>query len=92
MQQNIKGTIEEKRSHIETPGLVRDQGKTPQEGKPFQILLLIRLSLNVSAKRENNNPIVYTQDYPTKSKQYLKDEPNNNAGQYHDSEACGLLS
>jgi len=38
-----KITIEEKHSHIETPRFVGDQGKTPQGGKPFQILLLIRL-------------------------------------------------
>ena len=44
-----KGTIEEKHSHIETLGLVGDQGKT-HYGKPFQILLLIRLSSNDSAK------------------------------------------
>ena len=46
-----KGTIKENHSHIETQRLVEDQGKTPQGGKPFQILLLIRFSLNVSAKR-----------------------------------------
>jgi len=37
-----KGTIEENHSHIETSGLDEDQGKN--HGKPFQILLLIRLS------------------------------------------------
>ena len=36
-----KGTIEEEHSHIETPGLVGDQGKTPQRGKPFQVLIVI---------------------------------------------------
>jgi len=40
-----KGTIEEKHSHIETPGLVRDQGKTHYGGNPLQIILLIRFSL-----------------------------------------------
>lgn len=56
-----KGTIEEKHSHIETSGLVEDQGKTAQGGKPFQILLLIRLSLNVSEKREYNDPYLQPQ-------------------------------
>jgi len=36
-----KGTIEEKHSHIETPGLVRDQGKTHYVENPFKFFFLL---------------------------------------------------
>ena len=68
---NHKGTLEEKYSHIETPKFDEDQGKTPQGGKPFQIILLIRLSLNFSVKREYNNLILYLQYYPKKTIQKI---------------------
>lgn len=33
-----KGTIEEKHSHIGTPGLVEDEGKTHYDEDPFKLL------------------------------------------------------
>jgi hypothetical protein len=36
-----KGTIEEKHSHIETPGLVGDQGKTHYGENPFKFFFLL---------------------------------------------------
>ena len=46
-----KGTIEEKHSHIETPGLERDQGKTHYGENPFKILLLLDYHKMFSKKR-----------------------------------------
>lgn len=73
--------------------MVRYQGKTPQGGKQFQFSLLIRLSLNVSTKREYNDSYLQPQNCQEKSnKQHPRDdEPNNANNQNHDSEACGKL-
>ena len=36
-----KGKREEKHAHVETTGLVKDQGKTPLGGKPFEVFFLL---------------------------------------------------
>ena len=55
----------------DTPGLVKDQGKTPQGGKPFEIIL--QLDCHKMFSREynepntisSNNPITFRNMFPT---------------------------
>jgi len=86
-----KGTIETKTFTHRDTRIGQSLGKNPTRGKPFQILL-IRLSLNVTKKRECNYPYLQPQNYLKKStKQQPRDEPNNDNNKNPNSEACGQL-